>query len=299
MRLRAEARLAVPAEVARYVSRSAGELRRPIGLILLEMGVLSEADFIRVLAEQERRMCLFGEAAQALGLATAHDIQRAVERQQHFQVLEATSPLVEPLVVAAYDPGDPLSQMARELRGEISGAARSDGRPVRVVAVIGVDAAVQATLLAANLGVAFGQAGYRTLLADTNLGSPIQNKLFHLPNRVGVSGMLSREGAERGSLQRSPIQNLTLLTAGPAVPNATELFDRGRLVRKLRPLTNMFEMVLLDAGAGDVPGVAACEGADAVLLVLRKDISPLKLVRRVRNWFEARGTMILGSVLVR
>lgn len=273
------------------------EARQPIGVILLEMGAISQADFSRVLAEQERTGGLFGEVAQRMGVVTPALIQRAIERQQHFPVLRAGDGRVDRLVVAAYEPNDPLARGARELRGVVTSARLPDGGAVTSVALLGIDAIPQASLLAANVGVAFAQAGYRTLLADVNLDAPVQDRLFRLSNRVGVSGLLSSDGDERAAVQESPIANLSVLTTGPAVPNVLELYDRGRLFQRLRPLSTAFDMVLVDASAGDAAAIAACEGVDAVLLVLKTKVTRLASVRRMSESLRARGAMILGSVL--
>lgn len=273
--------------------------RRPIGLILLEMGAISPEGYARVMAEQQRSGGLFGDVATRLGVVSPDTIRYAVERQQNFHVLRAGDNSVEPLVVAAFDPNDPLSKTVRELRGSVTAARRADGRSVRSVALLGIGTEVETTLLTANLAVAFAQAGYRTLLVDTNLATPVHNRLFHLPNRVGVSGLLSTEGDERGAIQPSPIPNLSVLATGPDVPNATELFDRGRLFQKLRPLHDSFDMIVTDASAGDEPAIAACEGVDAVLLTMKKHRSSLTAVRAVSAWLKSRGTLVLGSILTK
>lgn len=271
--------------------------RQPIGIILLEMGAISQENFSRVMAEQQRTGQLFGEIAQRMGLVSPELVQRAIERQQNFHVLRPGDPRVDPLVVAAFQPTDPLSQAVRELRGSVSAARRTDGVPVRSVSLIGIEASVEATLLSANLGVAFAQAGYRTLLVDTNLGSPVQNRLFSASNRIGVSGLLSTEGDERAAIQDSAIANLSLLTTGPDVPNAMELFDRGRLYQRLRPLSDAFDMVVVDASAGDGAAIAASEGIDATILVVRRNVTSLKTVRRTAEWLASRGTLMLGSII--
>lgn len=298
MRLRTrEGRLLHAVATGGDTSPRNGEQRQPIGLILLEMGAISQADFSRVMAEQHRSGGLFGEIAERMGLVSRATVQRAIERQQHFPVLRPGDTRVDPLVVAAYDPTDPLARGARELRGAITSARVASGSAVKSVALLGVQAMPQASLLAANVGVAFAQAGYRTLLTDVNLDNPVQDRLFHLSNRVGMSSLLSTEGDERANIQDSPIANLSVLTAGPSVPNVLELFDRGRLFQRLRPLSSAFDMVLVDASAGDAAALAACEGVDAVLLVLKRKVSPLPVVRRISDHLRARGALVLGSVL--
>ena len=275
----------------------AGDGRMPIGRILIEMRAISHDQLEAILARQAATGRLFGETAVDMGLADEQQVQRAIERQQSFHVLSAGDERVDPLVIAAFDPDDDLSRIVRDLRGTITGARREDGTPPRSVVIVGIDATTEAVVVTANLAVACAQAGYRTLLVDANLENPAQHGLFRLPNRAGVSTMLSASGDQRDIVQTSAVPNLSLLTAGPAVPNASELFDRERLFRKLRPFSDTFDLLLVDASDARGTGLAACEGADAALMAARKDGSSLRLFENAVEHLQSRGTMVLGSIL--
>ncbi|CAN7418546.1 hypothetical protein LJR219_002681 [Phenylobacterium sp. LjRoot219] len=272
------------------------EARRRIGEILLAMGAITREQFTRIMAEQERTGELFGEAAQRLGLVTTSTLARAVENQQDFTVLRRGDPGVDPLVVAAYAPQDPLAERVRELRGVLT-ASITGPAEVRSIGVLGLDAEVATAVLCANLGVAFAQAGYRTLLIDSNLDAPVQNGLFRLHNRFGLTTLLSSGGAHQDVVQASAIRNLWLQTTGPAVPNGSELLDGGRLAARLQALFDLFDVVLVDASAGDAKAFAACDGLDGGLVVTRKDVTRLAEVRAACAWLGSRGASLLGTVV--
>lgn len=273
------------------------EARRRIGEILLAMGAITREEFSRILAEQQRTGELFGEAALRLGLVTAALLDQAVENQQDFTVLRRGDPGIDPLVVTAYAPQDPLAERVRELRGLLTTSITGPAE-IRSIGVLGLDAEVATAVLCANLGVAFAQAGYRTLLIDSNLDAPVQNGLFRLHNKVGLTTLLSIGGAHQDVVQASAIQNLWLQTTGPAVPNGSELLDSGRLALRLQPLFDLFDVVLVDASAGDAKALAACDGLDGGLVVTRKDVTRLADVRAAGAWLASRGASLLGTVVV-
>jgi protein-tyrosine kinase len=291
MRLRSsnlgQDRLSSPASVG-------NQIRRPIGQIL----AIEPARAEMIAARQVQTGRLFGETAIEMGSASESEVRRAVEEQLGYPVLVEGDGRINPLVVAAFVPDDPLARSARQLRAIISGARLSQGRQVRSVALVGLDAAAETSILAANLGVACAQAGRRTLLVDTNLAHPQQHGLFRLPNRVGLSTLLStRDPAER-AIQNTAVPLLALVAGGPSVPNGPELFDGLRLAQCFDQFVDRYDILLADVANASGDDLSACAGIQAAILVLRRDVSFTADVRNAIDSLGRQGAMILGTVMV-
>lgn len=238
----------------------------------------------------------FGETAVELGVATDAQVRRAVEAQQAFPVLAAENDSVDPLVVAAFFPDDPLALSARNLRAIITASLLPNGEPVRSIGFIGLDAATELPILVANLAVACAQAGYRALLIDAELSSPQHHRLFRLPKRIGLTMLLSN-GASANVIQSTAIDGLSIITSGASVPNATELLDRNRLANSVEAYCDDYNIILVDAGSGST-ALAASFGLDSVVVVLRRNVTSADDLRAVIDQVEANGQSILGTVLV-
>lgn len=238
----------------------------------------------------------FAEAALELGLVTEDQVRHALEQQQGFSVLNDDDDRVDPLVIAAFDPEDVLSRLARNLRGILTAAVGSDGRQLRSIALIGRDTAAELPVLVANLAVACAQAGVPTLLIDADLDHPHQHGLFRVPNRNGLAAMLAGNDL-RGLVQPAAIEGLALLTAGQGIRNASELFDRQRLASVVEVLAEDFDLVLVDAGC-ETTSVSAALGLDAAILVLRRNVTHTRDLRMLVEQLEASGQTVLGTVLV-
>lgn len=251
-----------------------------------------------VAAHQVSTGKLFGEAAVELGLVTGDQVLRAVEEQQGFSVLADDDTRVDPLVVSAFDPDDKLSLEVRSLRALVTGAKRIDGGRVQSIAVLGLDAGAETPVLTANLAVAFAQAGYRTLLVDSDLSNPQHHALFRLRNRAGLTTILSNASRADTVVQTTAINGLGVITSGPSVPNASELLDRRRLAGSLESISDDYDLMLVDAGDGIENAVSASLGLDATILVVRRDITETRLLSRVVEKLESAGMTLLGTVLV-
>jgi Mrp family chromosome partitioning ATPase len=299
MRLRSveePAGLTSPAKTAHSDAGDGAHAR--LGEILIDMGMVEREDLDRIAQRQAETGDLFGACAVAMGLIDDVTLNRAIKRQQRFHVLDMSDGRIDPLVVTAFEPTDPLSLGARRLRSTVSATLRPDNEPVRLVAVTGVDAPTEAALIAANLAVAFAQAGYRTLLVDSNIDTPGQHDLFRIPNRGGVVSMLTQSGPVEPLLQPTAIEGLWVLPTGPVVPNSAELLDRGRLYERLRGPAEAFDMVIVDASQADIStAVALSQGMDGVLIALRRNNSPLAGLHALVDGLEARHTPVIGTIV--
>lgn len=270
----------------------AGRSHRPIGELL----DLDSATMDKITRRQAETQQSFGETAVELGLVTDAQVRRAVEEQQAFPVLAAQDESVDPLVVSAFHPEDPLALTARNLRAALTAAVLANGEPVRSVGFIGLDTVTELPIFVANLAVACAQAGHRTLLIDGDLTSPQQHRLFRLPKRSGLSMLLSN-APHANVVQPSTVAGLSVVTSGPPVPNAMELLDRHRLASMVEPYCDDYDLLLIDAGSGDT-ALAAAFGLDAVIIVLRRNVTAANDLRLVAEQAEANGQLVLGTILV-
>ena len=270
--------------------------RLPIGRIMN----IDDNNADAVVARQGETGRLFGETAVELGMATDNQVQRAVEEQQGFSILSEDDERVDPIVVAAFLPGDPLALAARDLRSVIVNAKRADGSQVRSVALLAIDPAITTAIVAANLAVVCTQAGFRTLLVDTNLSDPHQHRFFRIPNRNGVATALSKSERVNEVSQPTALPLLSVVTAGPPVPNASELFERKRLANAVDHMADDFDLLVADVASGDGDGVGASAafGLDAAILVLQRNVSSMSALHAITQVLARHGTAVLGAIVV-
>ncbi|NMG14114.1 chain length determinant protein tyrosine kinase EpsG [Aromatoleum bremense] len=270
-----------------------------IGAILVETGRLTAEDTQVVLREQKAKGVPFGVAAIELGLISQADVDFALARQFDYPYLPARSGIVAREVVAAYAPFGPVAESLRQLRSQVSLRWANSRYGARALALTGVNRGEGRSFVAANLAVVFAQMGLRTLLVDADLRHPTQHTLFHLDNRFGLSNMLAGRVGSEAIVRIGALRNLFVLPAGPTPPNPQELLARPLLAKRLRALEDLFDVVIQDTSAArvgaDAQVVAAASGN--TMLVVRKNMTPLKELREFQVSLEASGSRILGAVV--
>jgi capsular exopolysaccharide synthesis family protein len=154
------------------------------------------------------------------------------------------------------------------------------------------------TLTAANLALTLGEwRAQRVLLIDADVRQPSIHRLFHIPNKTGLSHVLQSEG---GDVPLSHVSaNLSILTAGHPDSNMAAQLTSDRMQDLVDQFTGQFDWVLVDAPAvGVIPDahlLARITGA--VLFVIRAESTPYADVERA---VRALGPdFVVGTVLNR
>jgi len=270
-----------------------------IGSILVADGRLAIGQIEEVMELQRVEGLRFGEAAVTLGLISTDDLHRAIARQYNLPHLLAGNAHIGKELVVAQQPFHPRAEEVRALRTHLSLRWSRARVKHRVLAIVSTGAKEGRSYLTANLALAFSQVGERTLIIDADLRAPRQHRIFSVPDRFGLSGVLS---GRTGSAAVMPIPEfgaLSLLPAGAPPPNPQELLSRPALAVLLHELGSRFDLILIDTPPtnlyADAHAVAFQAGSAMVLA--RKDHTRLHDTKNVIRELTDMGTRVVGTVL--
>src|SRR3989449_1691229 len=271
---------------------------RRIGSILAEEGKLGGGDIERVMELQQTEGLRFGEAALRLGLITADDLRCAVAKQYDLPHLLPGNESISSELVVAYEPFHPRAEELRALRTQLLMRWSNTKVGHRVLAIVSPGSGEGRSYVAANLAVVFSQLGERTLLIDADLRTPRQHRIFNVPDRIGLSAVLSGR-ADRGAVVPVPeFGTLSVLPAGAPPPNPQELLSRHALSVLLGELGTEFDVILLDTPPAklyaDAQSVAFRAGS--AMLLARKDHTRVADTTSVIRELGDTGVRIIGTV---
>ncbi len=169
---------------------------------------------------------------------------------------------------------------------------------LRTVLVTSADGTTDKSNALANLAVVMAQAGDRVIIVDGDLRRPQQHEIFGLPNTKGLATWLVENGAP--PLQKTSIDNLQVLTAGPVAANPIALLSAKRLGEALAELSGQADYVLCDAP----PVLAVTDAAlwaskvDGVVLLINAGATKREHAQRAKAVLEKVQARIVGAVLL-
>jgi succinoglycan biosynthesis transport protein ExoP len=174
----------------------------------------------------------------------------------------------------------PQSFAAEAFRGLRASLILQDREhPLKTVLVVSAVPGEGKSFCAANLGVAFAQAGLRTLLIDADLRLPTLYTYFELARREGANGfadVLAGRVALASAVTASAIPNLDLLLTTVAADSPAELLSGVRLPLLLNEASAKYDRIVIDSAPLNAVSdtMLILPEVNAILLVIRAAQTP-------------------------
>lgn len=200
-------------------------------------------------------------------------------------------------LISLLDSRSTIAEQYRTVRTNIQFAASSD-HPVKSIVITSSGPSEGKSLTAANLAIVFAKSGKKTLLLDGDMRKPTVWKTFRLSNQKGLSTLLVSPDDIADSIQKTTIDNLSVLTSGPQPPNPSELLGSTREEGIMDQLTRLFDVIIVDmppvVTVTDAQIVAS--KADGTILVAREGVSEKAALLKAKQLLEIAHARILGVV---
>jgi capsular exopolysaccharide synthesis family protein len=155
------------------------------------------------------------------------------------------------------------------------------------------------TTSASNLAISFAYASRRVLLIDGDMRRPNVDKLYDLDRVRGLSHLLKDLLPLERGVQKTTVENLDVITAGPEVDNPAELLSSPRLVKLLDEARQSYEVVIIDAppllAVTDPSLIGAV--ADGIVVVVHAATLKYHDASRIQEHLNNLGTPALGMIV--
>lgn len=268
-----------------------------IGELLRAVRSLSASQIDSILAYQREKRLPFGQAAVELDLASADDVLWALSQQFHYPYARENRDALSTELPVAREPFSAHAEVFRRIRSQLLSRLQMLDRRA-ALAVVSPQHGDGKSYFAANLAVAFGQLGSKTLLIDADLRHPRQHQIFGIDVKAGLSSVLSGRSGE--ILHTVPaLPGLSLLPVGALPPNPLELVERPAFALLLKELTAKFDHVVVDTPAADSGADAAVIAArcGAAVVLARGGKSPVSALDALVSRMRGNSTEVLGALI--
>jgi non-specific protein-tyrosine kinase len=158
------------------------------------------------------------------------------------------------------------------------------------------------SIAVANLGVVMAQAGYKTVIVDTDLRRPVQHQIFGLPNSNGLIDQLRNTELDiEEHLTNTHVPGLQLLRSGSLPPNPSELLGSQRMKLLMEKLAETADLVIYDSPPAVVvaDAVILSKRVDGVILVIQVEKTRRDIVRQAIFNLRQAEANVFGVILNR
>jgi capsular exopolysaccharide synthesis family protein len=143
--------------------------------------------------------------------------------------------------------------------------------------------------------------GSSVLVIDADMRNPSIHRALELPNRKGLSDVLSGNAQFKDVIQPTDTRGLAAMTAGKTPPNPAELLAGEGLERIIGSASELFDHVIFDSppvlGLADAPLIA--RAAEGTVFVIEASRTRSSQARHALDRLTAVRAHILGAVLTK
>lgn len=170
----------------------------------------------------------------------------------------------------------------------------------KMVCFTGPETGSGSTLNCVNIAVSFARMGAKVLLIDTDMRQPSIHNYFDLPIAPGLSECLIGTSQIQDSITTYPnIPELSILTAGTAPPNPTELILSAQFNETLNTIKNEYDYVFIDTPPACAVTDAAIVSTKTLgsILICKSAHTKSDVAKKAKQIIEQGGGKILGTIL--
>jgi tyrosine-protein kinase Etk/Wzc len=142
----------------------------------------------------------------------------------------------------------------------------SEGGKRQVLLVTSTTSGEGKTFCSINLASVFALNGHRTILLEFDLRRPKIHQEFGSSNIIGISSFLIDKANIEDIILPTHIENMDLISAGPAAPNPAELIALERTGELIDKLKEMYDYIIIDSAPAGIL-------AETLLLMKHSDLN--------------------------
>ncbi|MCK1993399.1 CpsD/CapB family tyrosine-protein kinase [Peribacillus muralis] len=200
-------------------------------------------------------------------------------------------------LVAYSSPDSLISEQYRTIRTNIKFSSVSKKR--NIIMITSPTSAEGKSTTAANLAVSMAQNKEKVLLIDANLRNPAIHSIFKVPNKSGLTNILSGLSTLENTLFRTGMGELDVLTSGPIPFNPGEIIGLPAMQEFLIQCEENYDIILIDSPSilevTDTKILADyCHGIILVFNSGKTEIKKALATKRILQFVEDK---IIGVVL--
>ncbi len=210
-----------------------------------------------------------------------------------------------PITVELLPHDNPRAAAAEAYRTVRTSVLLSSAGGLQSVVITSATSGEGKTSLSANLAVVLAQLGQTVLLVDADMRKARLHEVFKASNRTGLVNHLATDTAIDDIIETTEVPGLSLVPAGPAPPNPSELLSSKKMRDFVQSIKQRFDYIVFDSppvlAVTDasvlgtlVDGTILCVAAGQVTrdaaedAVDRMSIGSVHIIGAVLNKFQAK-----------
>lgn len=155
------------------------------------------------------------------------------------------------------------------------------------------------SIVASHLAAVSAMLSRRTLIIDADLRRPVQQTIFNLQAKPGITDIIEGNISLKEAVQPTEIENLSVLTCGEVYGRPSQILESAAMKNLISEAAANYDFVIIDT-----PPLSACadtatlaKQCGGVLMVTRPNITVKEVLQRAVSELNNNHIPILGVVV--
>lgn len=185
--------------------------------------------------------------------------------------------------VVAEFPKSAISESFRNLRSTLF--LKSDHEQSKVILITSSQPQDGKSFVSLNLATSIASVGHKTILIDCDLRRPTLHIKLREENGVGVSNFMMKKASAEDIIRNTSSSNLDFISAGPVLPNPSELIESGVLDNLVSYLRTKYDYIIIDTTPVGIvaDAILMMKYASKVLMIIRNNYTRKDIFVNVIN----------------
>lgn len=195
------------------------------------------------------------------------------------------------------NPKSMISEAFRSIRSNMQFISK--GEDTKMIAVTSTISGEGKTFVAINLAGIIAFSGKKVVILDLDMRKPKIHLGFGVENGLGMSTLLIGKSTIDECINKSQLDGLDFITAGPIPPNPSELIINGEFDVIIEKLKEKYDLVIVDnPPVGLVTdGLSIIQKADIPIYIFRANYSKKNFIQNVDRLVNENKIFKLSTVL--
>ena len=185
--------------------------------------------------------------------------------------------------VVAEFPKSAISESFRNLRSSLF--LKSDHEKSKVILITSSQPQDGKSFVSLNLASSIASVGYKTIMIDCDLRRPTLHIKLKEDNVAGVTNFMIKKASAEEIIRNTSITNLDFISAGPVIPNPSELMESGVLDNLINFLRTKYDYIIIDTTPVGIvsDAILLMKYASKILMVIRNNYTRKDIFANVIN----------------
>jgi tyrosine-protein kinase Etk/Wzc len=185
--------------------------------------------------------------------------------------------------VVAEFPKSAISESFRNLRSSLF--LKSDHEKSKVILITSSQPQDGKSFVSLNLSSSIASVGYKTILIDCDLRRPTLHIKLKEENSKGLTNYMNKKASAEEIIKNTTVPNLDFISAGPVIPNPSELLESGVLDNLISYLKANYNYILIDTTPMGIvaDAVLLMKYSSKVLMIIRNNFTRKDIFSNVLN----------------